>query len=722
MTIPPDNRAPDAHSPDSQARVAELRGQLEYHNHRYYVLDDPELTDAEYDALFRELVDLERDHPELDDPNSPSRRVGGAVREGFEKRRHSQPMFSLDNAFDVAEWRLFIERLRREEPHAPLAFWAEPKLDGLAAEVVYEHGRLAVALTRGDGEVGEVVTENMRTVRNLPLVLKAPEGNSAAARTFPGLLEVRGEVVILKKDFHALNDRQEEEGEKIFANPRNAAAGSVRQLDSRITASRQLRFMAYGVGSVRWDGGAQTPRKQWKTQGEIMAVLESYGFTIPQGAQRFESPDGVAAYYERLAAERDGLPFEIDGVVAKLDDLELQDALGSTARFPKWAMAMKFPAHQAETRLEAIEIQVGRTGVLTPVARLAPVSVGGVTVSNATLHNEDEIRAKGLLIGDTVVVQRAGDVIPEVVRPLTERRDGTQQEYAFPHVCPACGSEAVRLEGEVAWRCVNASCPAVVKQRIVHFVSKAGLDIQGVGKKLVEQLVREGRVSSPADLFDLGAGELALMERMGLKSAENAVAAIAKAKESSLGRLLTAMGIRHVGEQTAKTLARQYRNLDEIMQAGRDELMALPDIGPEVAASIDVFFANEDNRALLERFRGVGLWPQSKAGDETPQGGALAGKTFLFTGTLPDMSRPQAAKLAEAAGAKVVSAISRKVDYLVAGENAGSKLDKARALGLTVIDHAAFMRLLEAGLGDAGDEKPTEGPASAGRQQQLSLI
>ncbi|MBU1001531.1 MAG: NAD-dependent DNA ligase LigA [Proteobacteria bacterium] len=709
---------------DLLARVAELRRLLEYHNHRYYVLDDPKISDAEYDVLFRELAVLEREHPELDDPNSPTRRVGGAVRDGFEKRRHSQRMYSLDNAFDVAEWRLFIERIRREEPHAALAFWAEPKLDGLAAEIVYEHGRMSVALTRGDGEEGEVVTENMRTVRNLPLILKVPEGKDSSVSALPSLLEVRGEVVMLKKDFHALNDRQEEEGDKIFANPRNAAAGSVRQLDSRITASRQLRFMAYGVGDVRWDGGAQTPREHWGTQAEIMAALESYGFTIPQGAQRFESPDGVAAYYERLAAERDSLPFEIDGVVAKLDDLHLQDALGTTARFPKWAMAMKFPAHQAETRLEAIEIQVGRTGVLTPVARLAPVSVGGVTVSNATLHNEDEIRAKGLLIGDTVVVQRAGDVIPEVVRPLKERRDGSEREYAFPSQCPACGSQAVRLEGEVAWRCVNASCPAVVRQRIVHFVSKAGLDIQGVGKKLVEQLVREGRIKSPADLFGLGVGELSLMERMGLKSAENTVSAIAKAcKSASLERLVAAMGISHVGEQTAKTLARTYRNLDEIMLAGGDELMALPDIGPEVAASIGVFFANEDNRALLERFRGVGLWPQAEPGDESVPGGVLAGKTILFTGTLPDMSRPQAAKLAEAAGAKVVSTISKKVDYLVAGENAGSsKLDKARALGLTVIDHAAFMRLLDADLDVAGDDQPAEGRAAKANQQQLSLI
>ncbi|BBD07516.1 NAD-dependent DNA ligase LigA [Desulfovibrio ferrophilus] len=706
-------------SQDIQGRVAELRGLLEYHNHRYYVLDDPELTDAEYDVLFRELLTLEQEHPELDDPNSPTRRVGGAVREGFEKRSHTQRMYSLDNAFDVNEWLLFTERIRREEPHAPLAFWADPKLDGLAVEVVYENGRLAAALTRGDGEIGEVVTENMRTVRNLPLTLTIPDSNSA--HFIPQLLEVRGEVVMLKDDFHALNERQEEEGEKVFANPRNAAAGSVRQLNSKITASRPLRFMAYGVGSVRWADGAQSPGEHWRTQAEVMSALEEWGFTIPPGAQRFESPDGVAGYYERLAEERDGLPVEIDGVVAKLDDLELQEALGFTARFPKWAIAMKFPAHQAETRLEAIEIQVGRTGVLTPVARLAPVSVGGVTVSNATLHNEDEVRAKELLIGDTVVVQRAGDVIPEVVRPVKEKRDGTEQEYVFPRHCPACDSDAVRLEGEVAWRCVNASCPAVVKRSIIHFVSKAGLDIQGVGKKLIEQLVKEGRVQSPADLFGLGAGELALMERMGTKSAENAVAAIGKAcKTASLDRLIAAMGIRHVGEQTAKTLARQYHDLDEIMSAGSDELMGLSDIGPEVAASIGVFFGNEDNRALLERFRKAGLWPVSDPTEESSSAGVLADKTFLFTGTLPGMSRPQAAKLAEAAGGKVVKTISKKVDYLVAGEKAGGKLDKAEALGLTVIDHAEFMRLLSGD--ESGNDEPDEDVVPTGTPQQLSLI
>lgn len=687
---------------DVRKRVAELRDKLEYHNHRYYVLDDPELTDAEYDALFRDLRELEEQHPELDDPNSPTRRVGGAVREGFEKREHTLRMYSLDNGFNLEEWQAFIERIRREEPHAPLAFWTDPKLDGLAVEAVYENGRLAIALTRGDGREGEVITDNMRTVRNMPLQLTIPE-----SETPPALLEVRGEVVMMKADFHALNERQEEEGAKVFANPRNAAAGSVRQLDSKITAARPLRFMAYGVGAARWDGGAQAADERWSTQADIMAALAGYGLTVPPQAKRCETPDAVAAYYERLMAERDDLPVEIDGVVAKLDDLELQGALGFTARFPKWALALKFPAHQAETVLEAIEVQVGRTGVLTPVAHLRPVSVGGVTVSRATLHNEDEIRAKGVLVGDTVKVQRAGDVIPEVVRPVLEKRDGSETEYVFPRTCPVCGSDAVRLEGEVAWRCVNASCPAVVKQRIVHFVSKAGLDIQGVGKKLVEQLVKEGRVKTPADLFTLGVGELSLMERMGVKSAQNAVEAIDHARANApLDRFVAALGIRHVGERTAQTLADAFLNLDAMAEATEDALVALPDIGPEVANSVRAFFINEDNHKLLESFRARGLWPVAEPKADAG-GGILDGLTMLFTGTLPGMSRPQAAKLAEAAGAKVVKGISKKVDYLVAGEKAGSKLDKANALGLTVVDFDAFMQLLETGPGaDADGESP----------------
>lgn len=696
---------PDA-STDAATRIAELRARIEHHNHRYHVLDAPEISDAEFDALFQELRALEEAHPEMDDPNSPTRRVGGPVLDAFEKRRHTLRMYSLDNGFELADWDAYIERLRRQEPHAELVFWTDPKLDGLAVELVYENGDLSAALTRGDGDTGEVVTANVRTIRNVPLMLRVPDGERP-----PALLEVRGEVVMRTKDFQALNAAQEEEGGKVFANPRNAAAGSIRQLDSRIAASRPLRFMAYGVGAVRWDGGAQAPEERWDSQGAIMAELQTFGFEIPPQAGRRERPRDVAAQYDALMAARHELPFEIDGLVAKVDDLALQSALGYTARAPRWALAMKFPAQQARTTLLSIEVQVGRTGVLTPVAHLEPVSVGGVTVSRATLHNEDEIRAKDVRVGDTVVVQRAGDVIPEVVRPLADERDGTEREFTFPASCPVCESDVVRLEGEVAWRCVNASCPAVLKQRIVHFVSKAGLDIQGVGKKLVEQLVREGRVTSPADLFTLGKGELAQMERMGPKSAANAVRAIEAARTgASLDRLVAALGLRHVGERTARTLAGNFRDLDAIGAAGEDDLTALPDIGPEVAGAIRTFFSNEENRALIDRFRDeIGLWPvaEPKAGPD-PASLPLAGKSFVFTGKLP-VSRPEAAKKAEAAGGRVLSAVSKKLDYLVAGDKAGSKLDKARDLGLTVIGYEQFLRLLHGETdGDEADAAPSE--------------
>lgn len=685
---------------DAAARVRELRKLLEYHNHRYYILDDPEITDAEYDVLFRELSDLEQSHPDLDDPNSPTRRVGAAPLEAFEKRRHSQRMYSLDNAFNVAEWNGYLDRIRRLETGADFAFWADPKMDGLAVEVVYEHGALSYALTRGDGEVGEVVTENMRTVRNVPLELAMPEGVAV-----PGRFEVRGEVVMRKDDFASLNAAQAERREKIFANPRNAAAGSIRQLDSRITAGRPLRFLAYGLGTVEW-GDQDIP---WDSQASVMDFLVSLGFETPPGARLCSSSLEVAEYYETLQQERADLPYEIDGLVAKVNDLQLQDALGYTSRAPRWALALKFPAMQEETLLQDISIQVGRTGVLTPVAELRPVEVGGVVVSRATLHNEDELRAKDLRIGDFVIVQRAGDVIPEVVRVVKEKRSGVEKEYTFPALCPVCETEVVRLEGEAAWRCVNASCPAVFKQKIIHFVSKAGLDIPRVGKKLVEQLVDEGMVESPADLFTLRKGELAQMERMGVKSAENVVGAVEQVRQNApLAKLITALGIRHVGERTARTLSATFRDLAEISAASEEDLTALPDIGSEVARSIRVFFENEDNQKLMDKFKHLGFWPESEPEQEESQGEkALDGKTFLFTGTLPGMSRPEAAKLAEGAGARVVKAVSGNVDYLVAGEKAGSKRAKAEKLGLTIIDFDAFMRLIEGESPAVGSESDT---------------
>ena len=716
--------APAAAPSHVAARAEALREQLNYHSHRYYVLDDAEISDAEYDALFRELQDIEAEWPSLRTPDSPTHRVGDAVVAALETQAHTLRMYSLDNAFSTEEWDAFIQRMLRAEPDAPTAFWCDPKMDGLALEVIYENGVFTTALTRGDGEKGEIVTTAMRTVRNLPLRLHG-EG------PHPARLEVRGEVVITRAEFEALNAARRGAGEKLFANPRNAAAGSVRQLDASVTAGRPLRFLAYGVGQVVWPeavtGGSSPtghgPEARWVTHGQVMAALADYGFGTPPDARRCETPAEVMAYYEDLGRRRSELPFDIDGVVAKLDDLAAQAALGYTARAPRWAIALKFPAHQATTRLEHIAIQVGRTGVLTPVAELAPVAVGGVTVSRATLHNEDEIRAKDLRVGDMVVVQRAGDVIPEVVRPLVDQRpvDGLP-EFAFPKTCPVCHTPVRREPGEAAWRCVNVGCPAVVRQSIIHFVSKAGLDIQGVGRRWVELLVDRGKVASPADLFALDKQSLLAFERMGPKLAENFIAAFDAARTgATLNRLICALGIRHVGEQTARTLAAHFADLDALGAAEAETLQQLPDIGPEVAASIRAFFANEGNRALLEHLRGVGLWPvrpEADAAGELGEGkGPLTGLGVLFTGSLTTLTRSDAERRAVAAGANILGSVSKKLDLLVVGDKPGSKLDKATKLGIRVLREQEFLDLLEGKGGDAlagGEAAPgSEGEAPA---------
>jgi DNA ligase (NAD+) len=663
-----------------------LRERIEHHNHRYYVLDAPEISDAEYDGLYRELVALEEAYPELCDPNSPTQRVGGAIAQGFTSRKHSLRMYSLDNVFDQDGFADFLQRTRnllkkegRED--AQLAFWADPKLDGLAVEVIYERGVYVAAVTRGDGETGEDITVNMRTVRNLPMQLLR-EG------VFPEVLEVRGEVVMSKADFHQLNQVQEEAGGKVFANPRNAAAGSVRQLDSKVTAGRPLRFLAYGVGKVEWPGGTSP----WRTQQEIMAGIASLGFAVPPEARCCASPDEVSEYYRELGGKRDSLPFEIDGVVTKLDDLELQAVLGFTAKAPRWALALKYPARQAETVLEDIIVQVGRTGVLTPVALLRSVSLAGVRVSRATLHNEDEIEAKNLRIGDTVVVQRAGDVIPEVVGAVLEKRPMGAEEFVFPAECPVCGSEATRLPEEAARRCVNLACPAVARQRIIYFVSKAGLDVRGVGRKWVERLVEEQVVRTPDQLFTLDRERLLTFERMGEKLADNFLESLEKAKiGADLTKLICALGIRHVGAQTARTLAEHYTDLDALAVAGKEELQDLPDIGPEVASSLTAFFHVEENRRLLAKLREIGLWPVRKAQDVSLP---LAGKRFLFTGSLP-VPRSEAETRAKALGGIVAGSVSKKLDFLVIGEKPGSKLDKAGKLGITILNWHEFQAILQ---------------------------
>ena len=678
---------------DIRARVEELRRKLERHNHLYYVLDAPEISDAEYDRLFRELQELERAHPELDEPNSPTRRVGAPPLDELESYEHALPMYSLDNAMSLDEWRAFVKRVREglEKRHVSLsaepAFWADPKMDGLAVEVVYENGALLVAATRGDGEKGENVTVNMRTVKNLPHRLESGSGAE-----IPSLLEVRGEVVMTRGDFASLNERQAERGAKIFANPRNAAAGSVRQLDSSVTAQRPLRFLAYGVGRVQWS----SPLFAWSTQAETMKGLEDLGFQIPPDGRLCRAPDEVEDYYRMMESRRDEMEIEIDGVVAKLDRIEWQQALKATSRAPRWALALKFPAMQATTRLERIRIQVGRTGVLTPVAELEPVSISGVTVSRATLHNQDEIRSKDIREGDMVVVQRAGDVIPQVVRALVEERTGDESKFLFPDHCPACGLEAKRLPGEAAVRCMNLSCPAKAVQGIIHFVSKAGLDIQGVGKKWVEKLVESGDLTSPADLFTIPAERLEEFEGMGPKAARNFVDSVEEARRNtSLSRLISALGIRHVGERTARILASAYDDLEALSQADEEELQDLPDIGPEVSAAIRAFFANRSNQELLERFRSLGLWPRggTEPGEAPEDGGPLEGKRFVFTGSLEGLTRNEAKNIVEALGGRAVSAISSKTDYVVAGQEAGSKLAKARELGVTVLETNEFLQL-----------------------------
>jgi DNA ligase (NAD+) len=666
-------------------RAAWLRERIEYHNHRYYVLDDPEISDAEYDELFRELAALEAEHPELDDPNSPTRRVGGAPAAGFAPYEHAVRMYSLDNAMAVDDWFAFAERVSRALGRDKVAYWTDPKMDGLAVEVVYEGGRFVRAATRGDGHTGEDVTHSVRTIMNLPLTLRGPQ--------VPDLLDVRGEVVMSNADFAALNERRREAGEPPFANPRNGAAGAVRQLDPRVAAARPLRFMAYGVGRVQWG----SPLFGWTSQHEIMAGLAGLGFAIPPEAGLCGSADEVAAYFTSLMEQRAGMAFEIDGVVAKVDSLEMQRALGFTSRAPRWALALKFPALQARTVLRSIRIQVGRTGVLTPVAELEPVPLAGVVVANATLHNKGYIAERDFRIGDTVLIQRAGDVIPQVLSVDLDRRPEGTEPYAFPAECPVCGGEA-REDGE-AVRCTNPACPAKTVQRIIHFVSKAGLDMEGVGRTWVRRLAEDGVLESPADLFTLDKTVLLRYEGMGDRSAAKFMEAVERARTSApLWRLIAALGIRHVGEQTARTLAAAYADLDALAQADREELLALDDVGPVVADSIHLFFRSPEAADLLRRFREADFWPvggpvspdAAGAADSAP----LAGKVFIFTGSLPSMTRDEARRLVEEQGGTAVNAISKKVDYVVAGDKAGSKIAKAEKLGLTVIDFDGFMDLL----------------------------
>ena len=705
-----------------------LHQQLHYHAHRYYVLDDPQLPDAEYDKLFAQLQKLETDHPEMVTADSPTQRVIGAVLDGFKSVKHAVPMLSINTETDTqaSGAQNFDTRVRKAlgltDADPAVEYVAELKFDGLAINLRYENGTLVQAATRGDGQMGEDVTNNIRTIGQIPLKL---------LDDVPQLLEVRGEVYMRRDDFEKLNDRQRtkiaagEKGEKTFVNPRNAAAGAVRQLDSKIAAQRPLSFFAYGVGQVVTADGALP----WTTHYELLQTLKLWGFPVATQVITARAATQLIAHHQRIAAERGNLPYDIDGVVYKVNSLALQQQLGFVSREPRWAVAHKYPAQEQLTTVLAIDVQVGRTGKLTPVAKLAPVFVGGVTVTNATLHNEDEARRKDVRIGDTVIVRRAGDVIPEIVSvvlptALTETMavllepHSAQPEltavlsepvegfvpptvsgargsiFTMPRICPVCGSAAVREEGEADYRCTGGLfCSAQRKEAILHFAHRRAVEVEGLGDKLVEQLVDEGVIKTLPDLYKLGFTALASLERMADKSAHNIMAALEKSKNTTLPRFLFGLGIRHVGEATAKELARHFGKLDTIMDASVEQLLEVADVGPIVAQSLRTFFDQPHNREVVEQLRACGLtWQEGEPAARIPQ--PLSGKTFVITGTLPTLSRDAAKDLLEAAGAKVAGSVSKKTDYLLAGTEAGSKLDKARELGVVVIDEAQMQMLL----------------------------
>jgi DNA ligase (NAD+) len=679
-----------------------LHQQLHYHAHRYYVLDDPQIPDAEYDKLFQQLQKLEAEHPELITADSPTQRVIGAVLDGFTSVRHAVPMLSINTETDTEATgaQNFDTRVRKalglQDADPAVEYVAELKFDGLAINLRFENGVLVQAATRGDGEMGEDVTNNIRTIGQIPLKLPGDA---------PRVLEVRGEVYMRRDDFEKLNDRQRakiaagEKGEKTFVNPRNAAAGAVRQLDSKIAAQRPLSFFAYGVGEVI-TADSTVP---WSTHYELLQTLKKWGFPVAVQVSIAQAATQLIAYHQRIAAERDSLPYDIDGVVYKVNSLALQQQLGFVSREPRWAVAHKYPAQEQLTTVLAIDVQVGRTGKLTPVAKLAPVFVGGVTVTNATLHNEDEARRKDVRVGDTVIVRRAGDVIPEIVSvvlPAAVNGKASQtstqrgEVFTMPRQCPVCGSAAVREEGEADYRCTGGLfCTAQRKEAILHFAHRRAVEVEGLGDKLVEQLVDEGVIKTLPDLYKLGFTALASLDRMADKSAQNILAALEKSKQTTLPRFLFGLGIRHIGEATAKELAKHFGKLDSIMDATVEQLLEVADVGPIVANSLRTFFDQPHNREVVEQLRACGLtWPEGEPAVQAPK--PLTGKTFVITGTLPTLGRDQAKDLLEAAGAKVAGSVSKKTDYLLAGADAGSKLDKAKELGVVVIDEVQMQDLI----------------------------
>ncbi|MEX3612424.1 MAG: NAD-dependent DNA ligase LigA [Burkholderia sp.] len=671
-------------------RAAWLRNELECANHAYYVLDQPDQPDAEYDWLFRELQQIEAEHPDLITPDSPTQRVGGEAATGFTPVMHDAPMLSLNNGFSDEDIAAFDKRVTDALDKVPadlaatatdpVEYACELKFDGLAISLRYEHGRFVQASTRGDGTTGEDVTENVRTIRSIPLTLKG--------KNPPALLDVRGEVLMYKRDFSRLNQRQREAEQREFANPRNAAAGSLRQLDSKITAQRPLSFFAYGIGVLE---GASMP----DTHSGLLDWYAGLGLPVNRERAVVKGAEALLAFFHKVGEQRDALPYDIDGVVYKVNRRDEQKRLGFVSRAPRFALAHKFPAQEALTRLLAIEVQVGRTGAITPVARLESVFVGGATVTNATLHNEDEVRRKDIRIGDTVIVRRAGDVIPEVVSALLDRCPADAAEFVMPIECPVCGSRIERLPEEAIARCTGGLfCPAQRKQALWHFAQRRALDIHGLGEKIIDQLVEQNLVRTPADLFYLGFATLATLDRFADKSAQNLLDSLEKARHTTLGRFIYGLGIRHVGASTAKDLAKHFGSLQPIMDATLEQLLEVNDVGPVVAESLHQFFVEEHNRTVIAQLREKVDWPEGPPAPREPQG-VLAGKTVVLTGTLPTLGRDEAKALLEAAGAKVTGSVSKKTDYVVAGAWAGSKLAKADELGIAVLDEDGMHLLLK---------------------------
>ena len=656
--------------------IEQLRQEINEHNYRYHVLDEPTISDAEFDALMHRLLRLEQKYPDLVTPDSPTQRVGGQPRAGFVQVEHRFPLLSLDNALSLGDLRDFVRRAKSLAPEAELEFVVELKIDGLAVSLQYENGVLVRGATRGDGEVGEDITHNLRTIKSIPLRLRQPL-----------TLEVRGEVYMPRAAFLALNEERAAQGQPLFANPRNAAAGSLRQLDPKITASRQLSMVTYSLG--------YSPDLKPATHYEALMALQQLGLRVSPELKVLRELEAVVEYCESWREKRYELPYDIDGLVIKINSLALQQQLGTTAKSPRWAIAYKFPAEQAVTKVLGITVQVGRTGTLTPIAELAPVKLAGTTVKRASLHNEDILREKDVRIGDHVIIQKAGEIIPEVVEVVKAKRSAEEKPFHMPAVCPACGSPVKRLPGEVALRCPNPACPAQVLERIVHFASRGAMDIAGLGPAAAEQLLTAGLIQDAADIYTLSDKKSALLqlERKGEKSVDNLLAAIEKSKKQPLWRLLHGLGIRFVGDRTAKILADHFGSLDAIMAADRAELERVPEIGPKIAESITEFFSLESSQSLVTRLRQAGLnFAQERAKEDSLP---LAGKVFVLTGTLPTYSRDEAAQLIEAAGGKVTGSVSKKTDFVVAGEKAGSKLAKARQLGITVLDEASLLQLLQ---------------------------